>query len=306
VDGDKLVVESGGVSYEYPGLLGLAPEWETQALTPSQAKWVSACLIAHINAVGASVNISARAFGKLTADAAEIQTFPVYEGTFFGDVFGSEQKFYSCQGDSASLAMLQSPDRDKRLCTDDDDTCQVTALGRCRDICGRHDAKYGWTECLAGGVIYSETVSVYLLADDSADTQTCGAGGDCQLDCSGSQCTGHIDCQDTQSCTATCASGAACNVDCNGSDTCSQGTSGGSVMELDCRLTGSCGVTCDGASACEIDCGGSSSCNAVDCTGGAECLLDCTGSASCDFNTCEGVRTYCPDSDVVVCNRACP
>ena len=309
--GDILVVEHDGTTYEYPGLLALAPTWETQALTGTQRSLISACLIAHINALGESVPISTRAFGVLEADSGEILDFPVYEGTFFGQVFESDQKMYSCQGDSEKVARTQSPDRARRLCTDDTAACAVVALGRCRDICERRDAKYGWTDCWANGVRYQETLSVFLSRDNGSDTQTCGADGVCAVNCSGGDCTGHIDCQDSANCSAQCTDKATCNVDCNGAATCSQATTnvpnatGRTTMELDCQLTSTCSSVCTGASDCEIDCGGATQCTGIECTGQSKCLLDCTDAISCGFSVCEGIEQTCP-GDIVVCNRPCP
>src|SRR5690606_28611369 len=79
-EGDALVAEHGGVTYEFPGLLDLAPAWEDRALTAGEARQVSACLIAHVNAYGVSVPISLRSAGVLDATAEEMSEFPVYEG----------------------------------------------------------------------------------------------------------------------------------------------------------------------------------------------------------------------------------
>ena len=302
---DILVVEDDGVTYQYPGLLALAPSWENQALSVEQQRLISACLIAHINALGESVPISTRAAGLLHADSVEIAAFPVYEGTFFGQVFSTDQKMYSCQGDSPTLSWMQSPDRARRLCTDEDDACAVVALGRCRDICERRDAKYGWTDCWAEGVKYEETISVFLAADDSGDTQTCGPDNACSATCSGTECTGHIDCQDAATCAARCLGGAACNIDCYGAADCSQTARDDSIAELDCQLTDTCASNCTDASDCEIDCGGARQCDSMVCRDQARCLLDCTDAVSCGFAVCEGAVKTCP-GDIVVCNRPCP
>ncbi|HWN69183.1 MAG TPA: hypothetical protein VNM90_16200, partial [Haliangium sp.] len=68
---DILVAEHDGVTYEFPGLLGVAPEWEHDALTPELQHWVSGCLLAHVNAFDTSVPISLRAPEKLEFDISE-------------------------------------------------------------------------------------------------------------------------------------------------------------------------------------------------------------------------------------------
>ena len=56
-----LYAEHDGTRVTFPGGLGLAPRWVDEALTPSEERWVSACLLAHVNAFGTSVLVSMRA-----------------------------------------------------------------------------------------------------------------------------------------------------------------------------------------------------------------------------------------------------
>src|SRR5262249_53524270 len=53
-----LYTDQDGTRFTFPGGLGLAPRWVDEAMTPSEERWVSACLLAHVNAVGTSVPIS--------------------------------------------------------------------------------------------------------------------------------------------------------------------------------------------------------------------------------------------------------
>jgi hypothetical protein len=52
-----------GERFTFPGSIGLAPRWLTEAMTPSEERWVSACLLAHVNYFGKHVRISIRATG---------------------------------------------------------------------------------------------------------------------------------------------------------------------------------------------------------------------------------------------------
>ena len=38
-----------GERFTFPGSIGLAPRWLTEAMTPREERWVSACLLAHVN-----------------------------------------------------------------------------------------------------------------------------------------------------------------------------------------------------------------------------------------------------------------
>ena len=52
-----------GERFTFSGSIGLAPRWLTEAMTPSEERWVSACLLAHVNYFGKQVRISIRATG---------------------------------------------------------------------------------------------------------------------------------------------------------------------------------------------------------------------------------------------------
>ena len=109
--GDSLVVEHDGETYMMPGLLGLAPEWEDESLSGNQANLISACLLAHVNAFGVSVEISLRSPGVLGAPWWERQSHPVHEATFFGDVFGGQLRTFSCLGSEYEIAAAHSSAR---------------------------------------------------------------------------------------------------------------------------------------------------------------------------------------------------
>ena len=58
-----LYADIEGERFTFPGSIGLAPRWLTEAMTPSEERWVSACLLAHVNYFGKHVRISIRATG---------------------------------------------------------------------------------------------------------------------------------------------------------------------------------------------------------------------------------------------------
>jgi hypothetical protein len=45
----ELYAQQGSERFTFPGRMGLAPRWLTEAMTPSEERWVSACLLARIN-----------------------------------------------------------------------------------------------------------------------------------------------------------------------------------------------------------------------------------------------------------------
>ncbi len=302
--GERLSFEADGTTYEYVGVAGLAPGWKDAPLSESEARLVSACVLAHVNAYGESVQLSVRSHGVLHPSKQEKKDYPVYEGTFFGNVFEEPMRFYSCQGDDSYVAGEQSPDRALRTCADPSEDCGVVSLGRCRDVCETRGRKTGWRDCWADGVFYSETVSAFLAPDDS-DFLECGDGWSCAMGVSGSGFTGHIDCEGADSCEVDCKKSAICNIDCSDAESCEYKVKKNAYAEINCNGVEHCEGKCLRDSWCEVDCLDAESCDDIYCKSGAECLLSCAGAAECGFAKCVGGELSCP-GDIVVCNRECP
>src|SRR5262245_9546197 len=97
-----LYADQEGTRFTFPGGLGLAPRWVDEAMTPSEERWGSACLLAHVNYFGKHVLVSMRAtpppVPALAVAADEQQTFTLFEGGFFGNLFTPEPVAYACQG----------------------------------------------------------------------------------------------------------------------------------------------------------------------------------------------------------------
>ncbi len=92
-------------TYVFPGEMGLAPAWADRALSFSEERWVSACLLARTNAFGQPVRISMRAdgpFSNLTVSAREKENFPVHEAGFFGNLFSNPPRAFVCLKPSAN------------------------------------------------------------------------------------------------------------------------------------------------------------------------------------------------------------
>jgi hypothetical protein len=307
--GDILVAEHEDVVYEFPGLLGVAPEWEAAPLTAELQGWVSGCLLAHVNAFDTSVPVSLRAPGKLDFDVAESVQFPIHEATFFGNVFNIELVMYACTGDMPEAAFALSDDRALRACSDpanEDGTsaCQFVTLGRCRDVCSEKNVGMGWNGCTAGGEIHAQAVSVYLLSTVPEDgNMYCEPGERCEIQSEGQD--GTVICTDADRCESELSDAGVYKVDCAATGRCTTTCDDDMLCDIDCAGSDRCKAQCEDGSNCEIDCLATGRCNEIKCTGGSECLLDCTGADECEFQKCDGEVRQCP-GDILVCNRECP
>ncbi len=308
---DILVAQHDGVTYEFPGLLGVAPEWENGPLTTAGQQWVSGCLLAHVNAFGTSVPISLRAAGKLDADVSESLAFPVYEATFFGNVFNVAQDMYACTGDMPDVAHALSTDRALRVCSDAENAdgtsdCQFITVGRCRDVCNdKHSPKMGWTGCAADGTVFPEAVSVYLtISVPEAANMYCAPGERCEFESERGQ-DGNVSCTGADRCESELDDDGVYKVDCADTRRCEVECDGDMLCDVNCAGSDRCQTECKDDSVCEIDCKGSDRCNEVKCHDNSQCLLHCEDANKCQFAKCEGQVRQCP-GNILVCNRECP
>ena len=162
-----LVAEVDGEVHEFPGAIGLAPEWWRRPLTPEEERWVSACLLARTNFYGVRVEISLHTpfpteAPGLRIEEEEARSFAMEEATFFGNVFGQSPAAYVCGGndDTERQARIRAH---RRICALPlaqhlPDGRQVTAcgfiyLGPCTDSSFNQD-----------GIAYREAVAVSLRA----------------------------------------------------------------------------------------------------------------------------------------------
>lgn len=97
-----LVATVDDVEFEFSGELGLAPQWVHRRLDRDGQRWVSACMLARVNASALAIPISLRGPGRqLTADVDEREAWTLEEGAFYGDVFGPLSQpiqWFACQG----------------------------------------------------------------------------------------------------------------------------------------------------------------------------------------------------------------
>jgi hypothetical protein len=151
--GQSISGSSGGKSYTFSGLIGLAPDWVSTPLSTSARRWVSACILAHVNGYSEQVPISLRGdHPALTTTDAEVVQYGVEEMSFYGDIFGSSDKsMFVCAGSGPQAAGAADPDEylPQRSC-DEDESCLLTFPGACHDV-----TQSGADACEGGGAGWS-------------------------------------------------------------------------------------------------------------------------------------------------------
>jgi hypothetical protein len=153
---------AGGTTYTFPGELGLAPQWggDHGSCDGSCQRWVSACLLARVDAAGIDREISIRGpHPALLPTPKEISQYTQREATYFGNLFVAGQPRFLC------LAPGQK--EDERVCGDSLDDCPMTVVGSCTQDCVVKGGAFGDAFCsdsgrFGAGQTYFESVSVFL------------------------------------------------------------------------------------------------------------------------------------------------
>jgi hypothetical protein len=157
--------QQGKERFTFPGGLGLAPGWLDAPMTPSEERWVSACLLAHVNHFGKHILVSMRAtpppVPALEVPDDEQQAFTIFEGGFFGNLFLPEPVAYTCRG-ARTPVQAGDPILQDRVCTQE--TGETTADGVPVTVChflltGPCEDPLSFT---VNGTYYSEVIFVYL------------------------------------------------------------------------------------------------------------------------------------------------
>jgi hypothetical protein len=152
--------------FTFTGSLGIVPAWTTRALTLSEARWVSACIIARLNYSGTSVQISMRgSHSSLTLVGTEGADYNTQEGAFYGNVF-SPKGFvgYACNGvDQAAhdgygaLALRECANSDPAV--PGKTYCNLADKGLCTTACTTTGGSY------AGCTGYDEVITTYVYGN---------------------------------------------------------------------------------------------------------------------------------------------
>jgi hypothetical protein len=160
---DGFTMRIDGKKYEFPGGLGLAPEWARSrgSCDGECQRWVSACVLARVDAAGVKRIISLRGdHHALKPDGAELRKYTDREATYFGNVFVPKQPRFLC--------LSPGKTDDERVCGDSMRDCPMTVVGSCDDACGDDDGPYGsFGDCsdkgrARRGTIYHEAITVFL------------------------------------------------------------------------------------------------------------------------------------------------
>jgi hypothetical protein len=162
-DGASVSVKVDGTRYTFPGQLGLAAEWgERNGSCDGECqRWVSACMLARVDAAGVERLISVRGDNKaLKPEAREVRDYPVREGAYFGNLFIEGQPRYLCLTPGAT--------QDERVCGDSLQDCPMTVVGSCDEVCD--DGAYrSFADCRTSkstrsryARTYNETITVFL------------------------------------------------------------------------------------------------------------------------------------------------
>jgi len=164
---DSFKVTINGTERVYPGSFGLAPSFEYLPMTLEQEELVSACLLSHVNYFGKHVRISIRNVPYVPATMDEMIEYGVYEGAFFGSIFTEKESFFSCVGDSTQYALVNSPDRVDRVCTENM-TCDFMSMGLCSQSCNGFIEHYGYSNCIGSDGKEYPAMNVYLRSNPNS------------------------------------------------------------------------------------------------------------------------------------------
>jgi len=145
--------DSGRQLHTFEGMLGVYPAWPQSVPRKKDIECVVGCLAAHLNAVGAVIQISARGQAcGYTVEPAEKAGFKYEEGGFAGD---DELHMYVCPGEGlvkecGATAGVTVKDR---RCTSGDPLCgNLIVTPPCSQICRGRSAEGGYHGCAWGGV----------------------------------------------------------------------------------------------------------------------------------------------------------
>jgi hypothetical protein len=159
-----------GSPYLYEGALGLAPQWATGSCNQACQEWVSACVLARVNAYGEPIQISLRGDNRaLSVTASERSAFNVREGAYFGNIFAEPMQLLTCDDPGTSTQgvycygeewMCHNGEYELRRCSEDPASCGMTSVGSCASLCSDRNGTY--RDCKALGRTWPGSMNVYL------------------------------------------------------------------------------------------------------------------------------------------------
>ena len=185
---------AGAADLVYTGLVGIAPSWKRSSLGGKGQRLMTACLMAHVNAVGTQVPISVRSASLREAPLTEKLLFPAQEMAVYGNIFAppAERDLFVCFGRAVAQSLggsgglgtaLGLPSYlDFRMCSVSE-SCGFDRVGACyrwpsqpdvtRSACGMQTGNF-YKRCHEAPIeegstpAWDDTVSVYLQPADLA------------------------------------------------------------------------------------------------------------------------------------------
>ena len=97
----------GGTDLVLPGLLGLARGWSVGPIGETDQRFVTACLMAHVNGREVPFPISVRS-SRRNADLVESLTFPAEEMAVYGNLFAPAREVFACFGEAVAQTLGSS------------------------------------------------------------------------------------------------------------------------------------------------------------------------------------------------------
>lgn len=178
----------------FTGLVGIAPGWMGSSLNGTGQRLMTACLMAHVNALETQVPISVRSARLGTAPLVERLLFPAQEMAVYGNYFAprSQRELHICFGEAVARSLggggglgldLGLPSYlDFRVCSVSEE-CGFNRVGACFRWPAQRDITRSACQVQSGSLYercheapievettpaWNETVSVYLQATDLA------------------------------------------------------------------------------------------------------------------------------------------
>ncbi len=152
----------------YQGMIGLATNWRTQALDTDGRRWVTACMVQRLNALGLPVPILLEGDHDPLHESTSLDgQYPFEESSAFGDLFSSTTPLtgltpaftaYVCSEQDLTNQCLVNASNllNLRLCDNLGLLCGVQYIGTCSSKC---TANGSYWNCPNGGG-YSQTIRV--------------------------------------------------------------------------------------------------------------------------------------------------
>jgi hypothetical protein len=104
----------GGPDLVLTGLIGLAPDWRDGPIGETDQRFVTACLMAHVNGRETPFPISVRS-SRRNASLTERLTFPAEEMAVYGNLFAPEREMFACFGEAVAQTLGSSGGIDETL-----------------------------------------------------------------------------------------------------------------------------------------------------------------------------------------------